>query len=388
MKKLITCFLALAMIIPLSACSSSSSSKINSSSSAQASASQTESKTDTSSETRTITDMYGREVEIPTEIHSIVCTGSGALRIVSYLNGTGLLCGVEEADVAYETSTKRDYAHVNYADFKNLPLIGKGGGTAYTAYPEEIINAAPDVIFTCYQEEALEQLSSETNIPIVSIRYTSTDFINDSFYGAMKTAADVLGLEDRCDEVLSYIDECKDDLDTRTRDIPNSEKPTAYTGAVTFSGAHGFAGTYANFGPFMAINALNVADETGEEGSFEVDLEKVIVWNPEVIFLDPGNMNLVNDEYASNLDFFNGLSAVKSGNLYTMPSFNNYSTNITYCLMDAYYAGTVLYPEQFADINIKEKGNEILNTFLKEAYFDAMSADGLYYGKLVLGDVQ
>lgn len=385
MKKIITCFIALAMTISLSACGGSSSSKSTSAFSSQAPSSQTEAKADISSTTRTITDMYGREVEIPTKIHSIVCTGSGALRIVSYLNGTGLLCGVEEADIAYETSTKRDYAHVNYADFKTLPFIGKGGGTAYTAYPEEIINAAPDVIFTCYQEEALEQLLSETNIPIVSIRYTSTDFINNSFYGAMKTAADVLGVEDRCEEVLSYIDECKADLDTRTKDIPDSEKSTVYTGAVTFSGAHGFAGTYANFGPFMAIHALNVADKTEEKDSFEVDLEKVVVWDPEIIFLDPGNMNLVNEEYASNPDFFNSLSAVKNGNLYTMPSFNNYSTNITYCLMDAYYAGKVLYPKEFADINIKEKGNEILNTFLGKGYFDAMSADGLYYGKLVLG---
>ncbi|MBS6397694.1 MAG: iron ABC transporter substrate-binding protein [Clostridiales bacterium] len=345
-----------------------------------------EADTDTEADTRVIVDMLGREVEIPTEINSIICTGSNALRMVTYLQATDLMAGVEETDKGYEVSTKRDYAHAYYETFKDLPVIGKGGGTAYTAYPEEVLKAAPDVILSCYVQEAVEQLQNETGIPVVSIRNASANFIDEDFYAALRLTAELTGTEKRCEELLSYIDECKADLSQRSADIPEEEKPGVYTGAVTFSGAHGFAGTYANFGPFMAINAKNVADETGEKAAFEVDLEKVIVWDPDVIFLDPGNMSLVNEEYASNPDFFHSLTAVQNGEIYTMPSFNNYSTNITYCLMDAYYAGKVLYPERFEDIDMKTKGNEILDQFLGAPYFDEMEADGLYYGKLTLGE--
>ena len=69
-----------------------------------------------------------------------------------------------------------------------------------------------------------------------------------------------------------------------------------------------------------------------------------------------------------------------------MPSFNNYSTNITYCLMDSYFAGTILFPEEFYDIDISVKGNEILRIFLGRGYFDEMEADGLYFGKIILGE--
>lgn len=337
-------------------------------------------------ETRIIVDAYGREVEIPTEINSIICTGSGALRMVSYLEATDLLAGIEQADIEYETSTNRDYAYVYNDKFKDLPVIGKGGGTAYTAYPEEIIKISPDIIVTCYQPEALEQLANETGIPVVSVRYTSTGFINETFYSSMEILGDILDRNERCEEVLFYIDSCKEDLDNRTADIADDAKPRVYTGAVTFSGAHGFSGTYSNFGPFMAINALNVADEMGEEGYFEVDLEKVSVWDPDKIFLDPGNMNLVNEEYNRNPNFFESLTAVQKGEVYTMPSFNNYSTNITYCLMDSYFAGLVLYPEEFSGIDIKEKGNKILEKFLGQAYFGEMEADGLYYGKIAIGE--
>jgi iron complex transport system substrate-binding protein len=133
------------------------------------------------------------------------------------------------------------------------------------------------------------------------------------------------------------------------------------------------------------INALNVADELDKEGYYETDLEKVIVWDPDLIFLDPGNMNLVNDEYAANPGFFKSLRAVREGRIYTMPSVNNMGMNISYALINAYYAGIVLYPQQFADIDIAKKSSEILTFFLGRDIYDVMAKGGLYYGTITLG---
>lgn len=341
---------------------------------------------DAASSTRTVTDMLGRQVEIPTEVRSIICNGNNALRMVTYLQATDLLAGVEETDKGFGTSTRRDYAYAYYDTFKDLPVIGKGGGSAYTAYPEEVLKAAPDVILTCFVQEAAEQLQQETGIPVVSIRCPSANFIDETWQDALELTADIVGRQDRCRELLDYIGACKEDLSQRALTVEDSRKPSVYTGAVTYSGAHGFTGTYANFGPFLAIGAKNVADETGEASGFEVDLEQVLVWDPDVIFLDPGNMSLVNEEYASAPDVFQALTAVREGELYTMPAFNNYSTNITYCLMDAYYAGKVLYPDRFEDIDMETRGNEILEMFLGRGFFREMEADGLYFGKLTLGE--
>lgn len=335
--------------------------------------------------TRVVVDSYGREVEIPGEVKTIVCTGSGALRMIAYLQCTDMLIGVEDTDKAYETSTLRDYAHVYYETFRDLPAIGKGGGTSNTAYIEELITLQPDVILSGYTQEALEDLQSATGIPCVSIRAQSINFIDESFYTAMRVAADVLGAQDRCEEVLSYIDSCKDDLAARTADIPEDTKPTCYTGAVTFSGAHGFTGTYSNFGPLMAIGARNVADQEGQDGYYDADPEKIVAWDPDYIFLDPGNMNLVNDEYASNPGYYDALRAVQEGNVYSCISFNNYSTNVGYAIADAYYAGTVLFPEAFADVDIAAKTDEILEFLLGDAYYDEMVADGLSFGVMELG---
>ena len=54
-------------------------------------------------------------------------------------------------------------------------------------------------------------------------------------------------------------------------------------------------------------------------------------------------------------------------------------------IMNAYYAGIVLYPETFADVDMATIGGRILETMLGENFFEEMEAGGLYYGKLTLG---
>ena len=365
MKKIFVCLLALALCLGLFAgCTAPEEKK---------------------GATRTVTDTWGREVEIPETVESIICLGSGAPRIAAYLEVMDLLVGAEDHDKKTMT-VLRDYNVVYHDQLKDLPAVGVGGGSgANNGYAEQIIQVQPDVILAGFSQEAAEELQRQTGIPVVCVRYLSVNFVDESFYTAMRVFAEVVGKQQRCEAVLSFIDACKKDLNDRTKDIPDSEKLTAYTGAVTFSGAHGFAGTYANFGPFLAVNALNVADEVKNTNFFETDLEKVVQWDPDVIFLDPANMDLVNDEYKNNPGYFQSLRAVQEGHVYTMPSFNQCSTNITYAIMNAYYAGIVLYPEAFADVTMEAVAAQVLETMLGENFFTEMENGGLYYGKLTIG---
>lgn len=362
-KKILALILVLAITLGFAACTSSDEDK-------------------KTNETRIIKDVKDREVTLPVNVKTIVCLGSGATRIAAYLNVTDMIVGAEKND-AENLTVLRDYNPVYHDKLKSLPIVGDGGGSGNNnANPEAIIMLAPDVILAAFEAEAAEELQSQTGIPVVSVRYISTGLANDTFYSAMRVFAEVTGTQKRCEEVLHYINGLKADLNSRTSDIPEGGKLRAYAGAVTFSGQHGFAGTYSRFGPFVAINALNVADEIDKEGYYETDFEKIAAWDPDVIFLDPGNMHLVNEEYNTNPSYFNSLRAINENRVYSMPSFNNCGTNITYALMNAYYAGIILFPARFDDINIAEKSGEILNFFLGKNTFDAMKDGGLYYGEI------
>ncbi len=377
MKKLISFLLALVMCLGMATCGKNTQ---------DASTNPTTPATEVSGGVRIITDTKGREVEIPVTVTRIVTLGSGAPRMAAYLDVMDMLVGVEDHDKEAMT-VLRDYSPVYQAQIASLPAVGAGGGSgSNNGYAEQIIMAAPDVILAGFSAEAADELQAQTGIPVVCVLYTSKGLANESFYQAMRVFADVVGVQQRCEEVLAFIDACKADLNERTANIAEEAKPTAYTGAVTFSGRHGFAGTYSHFGPFDAVNAINVADMADQDGYYEADLEQIVVWDPDVIFLDPGNMNLVTDEYNTNPEFFLSLRAIQEGRVYTMPSFNNCSMNITYALMNAYYAGIVLFPNAFVDVDIAQKSGEILTFFLGENTFETMEEGGLYYGTITIGE--
>lgn len=413
MKKFLALMLALMMSLSLVACGGSKSTESSVSetpaNTEQTSDNQNESAGSTEQaekpETRTVVDIFNREVEIPYEVDSIICLGSMGPRMAAYLDVVDMMVGAEDLDIN-KTSVKFDYSPVYHEQLKTLPSVGSGGGSGgNNGYPEQIIQVQPDVILAGFDPEAADELQQQTGIPVVSIRYRNREFIDEGFHRSMRVFAEVVGAEDRCEKVLSYIEACREDLNNRTKDIPDSDKLRAYTAAVTQSGAHGFYFTYVNFPPFLAINALNVADEFIEEvtgadsntadanntaylgqNGFDIDPEQIVEWDPDIIFLDPGNMNLVNDEYAANPAFFKALRAVEAGEVYTMPSTNAAGPNITYLLINAYYAGTVLFPEQFSDIQLDKKAGEIMELMLGRDFFDEMEAGGLYYGKIKIGE--
>ena len=382
MKKLLSILLTLSMVFAMATCALA----------------------EATPETRTVVDVWNREVEIPYEVNSIVCLGSMGPRFAAYLDVVDMMVGAEDMDIE-KMSVRFDYSPVYHEQLKTLPSVGLGGGSGENnGYAEAIIQAQPDVIIAGFNEDDCNELQAQTGIPVVSIRYRTKGFIDEGFHRSMRVFAEVVGAQERCEEVLSYVDACKADLNDRTKDVPDEDKPRAYTGAVTFNGRHGFAFTYVNFPAFTAVNALNVADvlleeRTGEAAAeaaasgkayigndgFEVDLEQIIAWDPDIVFLDPGNMDLVNDEYANNPGFFDSLRAIQEGQVYTMPSTNAAGPNVTYLLINAYYAGTVLYPEQFADINLEEKAGEIMELMLGEDFFDQMQEGGLYYGPITIG---
>lgn len=328
-----------------------------------------------------ITDIYGRTVELPEEINNTVCLGAGALRMVCYAQGEDKVIGVEEAE--HQQTLAKAYNYLNYDKFKDLPIVGQGGAGGNIPYEEEIIKVNPDVIIAAYTQQEADKLQAKTGIPVVCVSYNG--IFDPTMDQSLELIGTLLGKQERCKEVIDYMQAAKQDLNNRTKDIPDDQKPTVFSGAVSFRGGHGIEGTYAQFPPFVAINAKNVVDETGKDGSLIIDKEKILTWNPDIIFLDPNNMHLVRDDYKDNADFYHSLKAVQDGKVYTQIAYNWYTTNVEVAIADAYYAGTIIYPEQFKDINIVEKANDIFVHMLgdkAEHYYQDLVDGQLGFGEL------
>ncbi len=100
-----------------------------------------------------------------------------------------------------------------------------------------------------------------------------------------------------------------------------------------------------------------------------------------------GNMGLVNADYAENTAYFEQLQAVQNGSLYQWPNSTWHWSNVEIPIVTAYYVGTLLYPDAFADVNFEAKASEIFDMFLGEPdYLSVLEAAGVGYGKITLGE--
>ena len=333
----------------------------------------------TNDTTRILTDGAGRQVEVPETVTSVVCVGVGALRYTCYMGAQDLVIGVEDYEV--KEGMTRLYQYVNFEKFKNLPVIGTNG----QPYTEEIITLAPDVIVMSKSASVeADDLQSKTGTPVVVVPGSDTTLDQDAF-DTIRILGQLYGKEDRANELTSYLNGLQKDLTDRTKDIPEESKPAVYVGGVSFKGHHGFEGTEAGYGPFTLIGAKNLADTTGQSGAFNIDLEQVLSWDPDIIFVDFNGLNIINEDYAKNPDFYNALTAVQEGKVYSQISFRSSASNLETALADAYYAACVMYPEQFKDIDPIAKAQEIFTMLLGANPYADLKEAGYEFRPIEIG---
>ena len=334
----------------------------------------------TNGNARIITDGAGRQVEVPEKVESIVCVGVGALRYTCYMGAADLVVGVEDYEV--KPGMTRLYNYVNFNKFKDLPVIGTNG----QPYTEEIINLTPDVIVMSKSASVeADDLQSKTGTPVVVVPGSDTT-LDQNAYDTIRILGELYDMQTRATELTDYLKGIQKDLDDRTKDIPDSGKPSVYVGGVSFKGHHGFEGTEAGYGPFQLIGAKNLADTTGQNGAFNIDLEQVLSWDPDIIFLDFNGMNLIKEDYAKNPAYYNSLAAVQEGKVYSQISFRSSASNLETALADAYYAACVMYPEQFKDVDPVAKAGEIFEMLLGANPYEDLKEAGYEFRPIKIGE--
>lgn len=333
------------------------------------------------SDSRTVTDLLGRTVTVPCRVETAATLNSAA-RLVVYAGAGRKLIGVTETD--RNGVEGMPYSYVNKAFFSGLAVTGSGGSND-TVYTENLVMLDPDVVFAFTGDRVrLDRLSKQTSLPIIGL-YASGMFADD-FFASLMLIGTVTGYEAEAARVVEALKEWQADLKIRTKGIADEAKPTVYMGGMGFRGPHGFDGTCAAYPPFEAVGADNIADRTGYSGPFLMNPEEVAAADPDIIFLNPSNLPLIRKDYNRHPDFYRSLKAVREGRLYSQVSYNYNSTNMEIAVADAYYAGCILYPEAFADIDFAAKAEEIFETMLGCRYLPILEAAGIGFGPLTIAE--
>lgn len=377
MKKLASLLLMLGILLSLCACGAANQPAPTAA--AETAAEPTEEPA-AEPETRIVVDGLGREIEVPAKVETIVTLGN-ASRMATYLGLADKMITVTSGD--NNDSIVMAYGYYNHDIWADLPVCSSGGYGEIN--PEVIIEASPDVILCTFEEDIVANIEEQLGRKVVAAPQ-GTLFAED-YEHALRVFGEACGVSDRAETVIAFIQECLADLDSRTSSIADDNKPTALCAAATFRGGHGIAGVYANNAVFATVNAKDVTvGYIDVQKGVEVDKEQVLEWNPDLIVLDASNLGLVENEYAEDPAFFECLNAVKNGELYQWPNSTSNYTNVEIPLVNAYYIGSVMFPEAFADVDFETKAEEIFRFFLgHDGYLSVLNNAGMGYGSVVLG---
>lgn len=311
-------------------------------------------------EERVVTDVLGREVVVPENIESVVGLRAGALRLLVYMDAVPLIVGIEEP----EKRDSRPYTEA-YPRLKELPAIGPSMG----GDPEMIMNAEPDVIFKTYTTASdADQLQAKTGIPVIALECTDLGRDTETLLKSLEVAGNVIQREERADSLASYIRQTISELDARTKDIAPRQKPSVYVGGISYSGSYGLSATHHRFAPFLLVNANNVAAGIDSRltshvrGTF-VDIEKIMYWDPDYIFVDKAGLSLVARDLETKPALAGSLKAVENEKIFTLLPYNNYATNYEYVILNSWFTGKLLYPERFEDVDFDDITTEVLEMF-------------------------
>ena len=323
--------LCLGVAFAFTGCSSSDGASSASSSASEAA----------SSETREFTDDLGRTVELPAQIDRIAPSGSTANQVLLTMapdKMVGLATDPSEAELKY------------YGDeLADLPVFGSAFGGKGDINREALAAADPQVIIDTGEAkdgltEDMDTLQEQLGIPVVFVECAI-----DDYGAAYETLGELLGMEDRGNELAEYCRNAYSEVEEVMASIPEEERANVlYILGEDGTNVLG-KGTFQAQVVDMCANNLAVMDNPSNQGQgSETSLEQIALWNPDTIIFAYGSIyDTVADDPA-----WGGIAAIDNGSYYEAPgtpyNWLNYPPTVNQ-VMGMQWLPRLLYPDKFDD---------------------------------------
>lgn len=340
-KKLLTGFLTLFASVALAACGTDEAQETPTEEFSQVSE-------ETSSETVIFTDDLGREVEIPTEIETVLGTGATSQTVLYTL--------VPELMVGWNSAPDADALEYLPADAADMPEIGSIFSKGKPISPEEIAALNPGVIIDLGDQKPdlateLDELQDDTGVPVIFFDGNLEDI--PELYEKLGElfAIDTTEQVNYITEVLAFADENRETLQT---------DPKPYYLA---SGDNGLLTApqdsyQTSILDYVGMTNIFQQEEAQGGGYQEVSAEQVIEWNPEMVIFQQGAGFDQKDDAP-----WNNLQAYKLDQIYEIPDdpFNWLSGSVNRVL-GVYWLGNLAYPEVY-DVDMVEEAQTFYELF-------------------------
>lgn len=325
--------------------------------------------------TREYTDDTGRTLTIPAEIKKVAVSGP-LTQIYAYPVCYDILAG-------FSKSFSGDAAKFIPEKYLSYPELGQLYGGKGTMDLEVLLAADPDVVIDMGEAkknivEDLDGLTEQTGIPFIHI-----DATVQTTPEAFRKLGELVGKEDRAEVLAKWCEECYANMESMMEKVDADGKRKTLVYCLGDKGLNVLAegSFHAETLNMMAKNVADIADVVSSGMGNEVDMEQLILWNPEVIIFAPDSIyDSLKDSSYADAAAWGELDAVKNGEFYKTP-FGPYGWLASPPSVQRYlgmlWLGQLLYPE-YVDYDLKEEVTEYYRLFygydMTDAVYEELTA--------------
>ena len=347
MKRIPAFLLALVILLTLTACGSSAAPD--------------------SVKTQEFTDSTGRTVTIPTEITKIAITGPLSQVYILPIAGDMLVgvCNEFSADAALYLPE----------EIFSKTEIGQLYGGKGEMDLEALLTAAPQIVIDIGEPkdsiaDDLTALTEQTGIPFVHVDATVATAPE-----AYRTLGKLLGREEKAEELALW---CENTYATISAMMESVDADNARKGLLYCLGDKGVnviaeGSFHAETINMMSRNLAVIEDVFPGGLGNEVDLEQILLWDPEIIIFAPDSCY----ETIAGNDQWQNVSAVAAGNYFKTPE-GPYGWLSSPPAVQRYlgmlWLGQLLYPD-YTEYDLQEEITEYYQLFYGCDLTDAMYQD-------------
>jgi iron complex transport system substrate-binding protein len=318
---------------------------------------------------RIVVDQLGRSVVIPQKVNRVVCLMHHALDVTLELQAGDKLVGVLKNWKSLLFPAIEDI----YPPLKKLPTPGN----LTEVNMEELLKLRPDVVIVThyFPQDTLKKLE-KAGIPVVALSFYVADFEQASRLNpklvdpdraytvgmniGIKLLGEIYGKEEMAAKLVEYVTEKRKIVGDKLSKIPDDKKITCYM-------ANPDMRTYGT-GKYVGVimdraGGINVAREIA--GYKAVNMEQVLKWNPQVIFVQDRYVEPVYKEITEGKTW-QPIDAVKNKRVYITPEYVKpwgHPCPESMALGELWMAKK-LYPDRFKDVDL----NAIVQDFYKTFY--------------------
>ncbi len=258
---------------------------------------------------RQITDMAGRQVTVPDKIQKIYGTSPPATFMVYTLDPTmlaGLNAPLRPEDKKY--LDKRIH---------RLPVLGGWMGQGRASNLETLLQVAPDIILSWWQEkspvnEKIEKAITPLGIPLVYLKLTSMS----DYPAAYRFLGGLLGQPERAEALAGYAGQTLEEAEKLRESVAEADRISVYYAEET-DGLTTECDRSVHSQVITASGGRNVyqCTDTGHSGRQKISLEQVMRYDPQVIVSwEPQFIKNLADRPG-----WKNIRAVKDGRVYRIP---------------------------------------------------------------------